>query len=306
MSYIASKLIGYLRLMRPANIITAIADVLAGVAISGYFIDVTYRTVTLEFSLPVVCLCLAAAGLYGGGVVFNDVFDAKLDAIERPERPIPSGIISKTQAIILGAYLLLVGVLGAFSVGHLTGAPGWLAIAITLAALVYNKWGKHHPVWGPINMGLCRGFNLLLGISILPEALAQYWWMGIIPVIYIAAITNISRGEVHGGNTKSLKVSAVGYAVVYSAMIVLAIHQERLWRALPFILLFMFMVNTPLMKAMKEPSGPNLGKAVKGGILALIAMNAAWVAAFAQMPFAIFVLLLLPVSLGLGKLFAIT
>ncbi|MBV7532421.1 UbiA-like protein EboC [Chitinophaga sp. sic0106] len=306
MSYIASKVIGYLRLMRPANIITAIADVLAGVAISGYFLNVTYRTVTLEFSLPVVCLCLAAAGLYGGGVVFNDVFDAKLDAVERPERPIPSGIISRTQAIILGAYLLLVGILGAFSVGHLTGAPGWLAIAITTAALVYNKWGKYHPIWGPINMGLCRGFNLLLGISILPEALAQYWWMGIIPVIYIAAITNISRGEVHGGNTKSLKISALGYAVVYVAMIALAIHQERLWRALPFILLFIFMVNSPLMKAMKEPSGPNLGKAVKGGILALIAMNAAWVAAFAQMPFAIFVLLLLPISLGLGKLFAVT
>ena len=28
-------------------------------------------------------LCLATIGLYGGGVVFNDVFDAGLDAVER-------------------------------------------------------------------------------------------------------------------------------------------------------------------------------------------------------------------------------
>ena len=57
---------------------------------------------------------------------------------------------------------------------------------------------------------------------------------------------------------------------------------------------------------MKNPSGPNLGKAVKGGIIALIVMNAAWVAVFAQPAFAIAVLLLLPVSMGLGKLFAVT
>jgi len=304
-SYIASKLIGYLRLMRPANIITAIADVLAGVAISGYFLNETTGTITLDFILPVICLCLAAAGLYGGGVVFNDVFDAELDYVERPERPIPSGVISATQAIILGAYLLLVGVLGAFSVGHLTGSTGWLAIAISLSALIYNKWGKHRS-WGPLNMGLCRGLNLLLGISIVPDALAHYWWMGIIPVIYIAAITNISRGEVHGGNVKSLKVSAAGYALVYIAMIILAILQERLWVALPFILLFIIMINRPLIRAIKDPSGPNIGKAVKGGIIALIVMNAAWVAAFGQMPFAVAVLLLLPVSIGLGKLFAVT
>ncbi|NIG53022.1 UbiA-like protein EboC [Chitinophaga sp. Cy-1792] len=291
--------------MRPANMITAISDVLAGVAISGYFINVSYETVTWDFTLPVICLCLAAAGLYGGGVVLNDVFDAQLDAVERPERPIPSGVISYTQAIILGAYLLLVGVLGAFSVGHLTGAPGWIAIGITFAAIVYNKWGKHHSFWGPLNMGLCRGLNLLLGISVMPDALDQYWWMGIIPIVYIAAITNISRGEVHGGDTRNMRISATGYAAVYIAMIAMAVLHQRIWAA-PFILLFIVMVNKPLRVAMKNPSGPNIGKAVKGGIIALIVMNAAWVAVFAQPAFAIAVLLLLPVSMGLGKLFAVT
>lgn len=306
MSYIASKLIGYLRLMRPANIVTAIADILAGVAISGYFINVSFDTLTLDFTLPVVCLCLATIGLYGGGVVFNDVFDATLDSTERPERPIPSGVISKTQAIILGSYLLLVGILAAFSVGRLTGYSGWLAIGVAASALVYNKWGKHHHFLGPFNMGLCRGLNLLLGISIVPDALQAYWWMGFIPILYIAAVTNISRGEVHGGSVKSLRLTAVGYAVVYITMGLLAFLHHRIWTALPFILLFAIMINVPLFKAMKDPSGPNIGKAVKGGIIALIAMNAAWIAAFATLPFALIVLLFLPVSLVLGKLFAVT
>ena len=74
---------GLLRLTRPANIVTAIADILAGVAISGFLRDGHDYT-------PVLWLVLSTVGLYGGGVVFNDVFDAKLDAVERPERPIPS------------------------------------------------------------------------------------------------------------------------------------------------------------------------------------------------------------------------
>jgi len=292
--------------MRPANIVTAIADILAGVAVSAYFINVTFSTVTLDLTLPVVCLCLATMGLYGGGVVFNDVFDAALDSTERPERPIPSGVISKTQAIILGSYLLLVGILAAFSVGRLTGYAGWLAIGVAASALVYDKWGKHHAFLGPLNMGLCRGLNLLLGISIVPEMLEIYWWMGFIPILYIAAVTNISRGEVHGGSVKSLRFTAVCYALVYITMGILAYMHHRFWLALPFIALFIIMINVPLFKAMKNPSGPNIGKAVKGGIIALIAMNAAWVAAFATIPFAIAVILLLPISLVLGKIFAVT
>lgn len=252
MSYIVSKLIGYLRLMRPANIVTAIADILAGVAISAYFINVTFSTVTLDLILPVVCLCLATIGLYGGGVVFNDVFDAELDSTERPERPIPSGVITKTQAVILGSYLLLVGILAAFSVGRLTGYAGWLAIGVAASALIYDKWGKHHALLGPLNMGLCRGFNLLLGISIVPGMLEIYWWMGFIPILYIAAVTNISRGEVHGGSVKSLRLTAACYAAVYITMGILACIHHHFWPALPFILLFIIMINVPLFRAMKN------------------------------------------------------
>src|SRR3954447_3256538 len=97
------KLRGYLGLMRPANIVTAISDILAGVAIAGYFSGNYTGDIGL---VPVVLLALSTTGLYGGGVVFNDVFDAELDKIERPERPIPSGLIAKRGAALLGAILL--------------------------------------------------------------------------------------------------------------------------------------------------------------------------------------------------------
>jgi 4-hydroxybenzoate polyprenyltransferase len=70
------KVLVFLRLMRPANIVTSVADVLAGIAISGYFLGAGQ-----EF-LPVFLLCLSTIGLYGGGIVFNDVFDAELDKMK--------------------------------------------------------------------------------------------------------------------------------------------------------------------------------------------------------------------------------
>lgn len=299
-NYIISKLLGYLRLMRPANIVTAVADILAGVAISGFLGSEVSSY--LDHLLPVACMCLATIGLYGGGVVFNDVMDAELDKKERPERPIPSGVISLTEAIVLGSYLLLVGVLAAFTVGRITG---YFALGIATCALIYDKWGKHR-AWGPVNMGLCRGLNLLMGISMVEPALNKYWWIGVIPVVYIAAVTAISRGEVHGGSKRTLGISAFCYALVYGTILVLAGMNGHLLITLPFIILFALMINLPLFRAMKDPSGPNIGKAVKGGIIALIAMNAAWVAAFSALPHALLVLILLPLSLLMAKAFAVT
>lgn len=299
MNYILNKLTGYLRLMRPANILTAVTDILAGIAISGFL----YIPHDVQGTLQILCAVLATIGLYGGGVVFNDIFDASLDRVERPERPIPSGIVSRTQAMILGIYLLLLGVLAAFAIGEL---QGFLAVCIATAALVYNKYGKHHTVWGPLNMGLCRGLNLLLGISIVPEMLPQYGWLAIVPVVYIAAITMISRDEVHGGKQRTLKLAAVGYAVVCAVIFVQAILQQRVWMVLPFLAIFIWIIIRPLMTAMKDPAAVNVGRAVKGGIIGLIAMNAAWAAAFAALPYPLLVLAFLPLSILLSKLFAVT
>ena len=104
--------------MRPANIITSIADVLAGIAIAGFIFIPSLKIDQLQ---PVLLLCLATVGLYGGGVVFNDVFDAALDKIERPERPIPSGRVTVKEATLLGIILLLFGIVAAFIVSIISG-----------------------------------------------------------------------------------------------------------------------------------------------------------------------------------------
>lgn len=293
---------GYLRLMRPANIVTAIADILAGIAIAGYFSSGTVE------ARPIILLIAATIGLYGGGVVFNDVFDAKLDSIERPERPIPSGLVSLPGATLF-ALLLLVAGISAASLVHEDGlhsASGILAVATAACAVLYDKWGKHHSTIGPVNMGLCRGLNLLLGISIIPAAVNQYWYIGFVPVIYIAAITMISRGEVHGGSKRILYAATGLYLVVICSILSIALYHHNAVLTIIFIALFAYMIFPALSRAISNPSGPLIGKAVKAGVIALILMNASWAAAFGLPWIALIILLLLPLSLSLAKLFAVT
>lgn len=287
----------FLSLTRPANLVTAIADVLAGMAIAGFFQDST------PVPAPVGWLCLATVGLYGGGVVFNDVFDAELDAVERPERPIPSGVVSKAAATGLGVVLLAIGIGASFMVNQ---TAGLLAIAITVASLVYDRFGKHNKLLGPLNMGLCRGLNLLLGVSILPGQVMPWAWVGLVPIIYIAAITMISRGEVHGGSSTTIRAAGLLYAVVIGCVAALAQQKDHLRTALPFLFLFGYYIFPPLWRAVREPIGPNIGAAVRAGVLSLIVMNAAWVAAFANFPLALLVFCLLPLSRLLAKVFAVT
>lgn len=291
-----NKFIGYLRLMRPANVVTAVADVLAGTAIAGYFVDQN-----IQF-LPVVLLCVATIGLYSGGIILNDVFDAELDAKERPERPIPSGLISKKAATIFGGIFFFIGI---FSAGLYSSNAQYLAVAIMISCLVYNRFLKHSTIFGPINMGLCRGLNLLLGVSIIPSEIQHWWFLAIIPIIYVAAITMISRGEVHGGGKKILSFAALLYLLVVGAITTVAMMKDNLLFSL-IIVPFVLMIFTPLLIAIQEPSGKHIGKAVKSGVIALILMNAAWAAAFGVLNIAVFIVILLPVSILLGKAFAVT
>ena len=288
----------YLQLMRPANLVTAIADILAGLSLAKFIFSTDILSIQ-----TIILLCISTVGLYGGGVVFNDVFDAELDAIERPERAIPSGKVTKQNATILGVLLLIIGI---FCASIVSFESMIIAFAIAILALVYDKFGKHHAFFGPINMGLCRGENLLLGMSVMLSSLHEFWWIGIIPVLYIAAITMISRGEVHGGNQSILYFAGFLYVIVSISQIVMSYQFGNLFITLPFVFLHIFLIFKPLIFAIQNPIGSNIGKAVKAGVLALIVMDAAWVSTSGNFQLAIGVLLLLPLSIKIAKIFAVT
>ena len=287
----------YLQLMRPANITTAWADILMGCAAAGISLS------NPDFA-TIFWLILSTTGLYGGGVVFNDVCDAELDAVERPERPIPSGQADLAGAIALGTSLLAMGIFCAAMVSPLSAV---LAMAIATMALVYDAWGKHQTFLAPVNMGICRGGNLLLGMSAVPLAISDRWYLALIPIVYIGAITAISQGEVHGGKkTTGIVAIALVVSVIASVIGLAALPAYNLVFALPFLLLFTGLVLPPFVKAAVNPSAELIQMAVKAGILSLIILDAAIAAGFTNWMYGLCLLALLPLSRWLGKMFAIT
>lgn len=201
----------WLQLMRLPTVFTALADILCGFIVSQFVAqagDFSVRQIPVlpEFWL----LLLSSAGLYLGGMVLNDVFDAELDAQERPERPIPSGRISKRAASVLGNALMLCGVLAAWFAGQVseTGTNG-LRIALMLAvAVVFYDSVLKKTILGPLGMGSCRFLNIMLGASCV-GAWSDLWMA---PQLYIAAalgvyivgVTWFARNE--AGNSSSVSM----------------------------------------------------------------------------------------------------
>lgn len=296
------KVMGFARLARPANLPTAAADIFAGVIIGLFLGQVLVLNAVQEHGSTVLLLIFSSILLYAGGVVLNDVFDAQLDALERPERTIPQGIVKLPEAVAWGVLLLLSGCVLAFAAHPLSGA---IAVALTTAIVLYDGYAKKNGFFGPLTMGVCRGLNLLLGMSVLGSMV--HWWLGLVPVIYIFAVTLISRGEVHGNNKNHILWSGMLYIIVIM-VVGWCIHQlgGSLPKAFPFLVLFSMALFRPLWKAYQENSPKNIKKAVISGVLSLIIMDACWVAGFTDWTLAALTLLLLPLSLLLSKLFAVT
>ncbi len=290
---------GYLKLARPANLPSAAADIIAGTAISGAFFVLPMTDVlTIDF----ISLIFSSVLLYAGGVVLNDVFDVDIDRLERPERPIPSNLIPLRNATIYGVGLLLLGIVLAFIVSLTCGI---IAFVLALTILSYDAFAKNHPFFGPLNMGLCRGLNLMLGMAILNNF--GYSVFMLIPILYIAAITMISRGEVHGNNKNSIAFAAVLYGVVLLGIVLLLIfYKMNVWMALPFLALFGFLIYRPLIRAYQDNSPENIKKAVMGGVLSLVVMDACIVVGFSVWWLGLLTLLLLPLSIFMAKNFAVT
>ncbi len=292
------KLFYYITLCRPANVVTAMADVLAGISIALFY----SINIPGNFYLHALLLLITTAALYAGGIVFNDLFDADTDRVERPERMIPSGIISKKSALLMATLLFLIALLCAAAVRT---SSFLIAFAIALAALLYDYKSKHHPIAGPLNMGLCRGLNLLLGISLMQDIPLQDFWPGLVPLIYIFAVTTISRDEVHGGQKKNLAAAFILYLLVFLLLYLFA-RNTKMYAGLWLLLPFAVSIFAPLYKAWQNPRAKNIIKAVKAGVLSIILLDATWAAIHQQLLLCCIILCLLPLSILLGKYFAIT
>lgn len=282
----------YLALVRPPNLVTAAADVVAGYAVAG-----------LPGAEPLPLLIVSGVLLYAGGVTMNDVCDAVMDARSRPERPIPSGRVSRGLAALWGMALLTAGVAGAFAVG---AASGTVATALAFTALLYDAVTKERRWLGPLTMGACRSLNLLLGVSVAPAALFAAAPVALVPLLYVVAITHVSAGEVEGGNRRTLALTLVLLALALGLLVGLAGRTPALLALAPFLALLLARLASPLWSAWRRPAAAHVRAVVQRGVLSIVVLDAAIAALHAGPWWGLSVLLLAVPASALAARFAVT
>ena len=161
-----SKLGAWLQLLRLPNLLTVPGDPIVGFFSCEsirYFSSAEKGYVDVgRVSMLIPCV-IAAVLLYCAGLILNDLFDLKEDRRDRPTRPLPSGQISTITAAVTAIVLLIGGVTAAAFNGPLCAA---IAAVLAALALSYNAGVKRIPIAGPLNMGLCRGLSVFMGLAI--------------------------------------------------------------------------------------------------------------------------------------------
>lgn len=191
----AAKCLAWGRLLRLPNLLTVPGDGLAGFLLAAAALHPDLGDLPRAAWAGLSAAVAAGLLFYVAGLIQNDLADLKEDRRDRPQRPLPSGAVgTRAAAAALAAALLAALVAAALA------SPAALGVGTALAAAIttYNLRAKRHGFWGPLNMGSCRGLNLLLGAAALgSHALAQPAVLlsaaGL--TLYVAAVTRIARRE---------------------------------------------------------------------------------------------------------------
>ncbi len=96
----------------------------------------------------------------GSALVLNDYFDLEVDKVNMPERPLPAGILSPSEALFLTGFAIAVGLIASL----LIGVTAFLFCAVAcVVGILYNWKFKEAGVIGNLMVSSCVAFTFLFG-----------------------------------------------------------------------------------------------------------------------------------------------
>ncbi|MFG6202496.1 SCO3242 family prenyltransferase [Nonomuraea sp. JJY05] len=254
-----------LELVRAPAALSVPGDMMAGAAAAG------------RSSAP--GLALTSVLIYWAGMALNDWADREADAVERPERPIPSGRVRPGTALGIAAGLTGAGLIVAAASGgrRALGVAGLLAGAVW----AYDLGLKRTPL-GPATMASCRALDVLLGAGPQVRAAAP---MALAIGAHTYGISILGRAEVTGATVKTVRgalaasTAAAGLAAG-SCLRNSSSSKDAAARASAALLLASHLTATiPAQAGLRaRPDPEQVRKAVRASILGLIPLQAAAVA----------------------------
>lgn len=160
----------YIEILRPGNVVMAVIAIVLVVIIDH------------TISIPIILAMLAVFFEISAGNVINDYFDYKIDMINKPHRPIPSGRISLKTARNYAYLLFALGTICGFLISYIN--KNWAAFIIVLIADIllyfYAVKLKSTPLIGNLTVGFMTGLCFAFGGYAInnPQIIATSWFLG--------------------------------------------------------------------------------------------------------------------------------
>jgi hypothetical protein len=194
----------WLQLARISNTPTVISNVVAGAVLVS----------TAAATGTVVLVAIAIALFYTAGMVLNDVLDYEIDRRERPERPLPSGQVSRGSALGAVVGLLVAGELLLVLEGL---GPALAGLGLIGLIVLYDAWHKGNAL-SPALMAACRTMTYVIaGLAISAELPTELWGAAALLFVYVVGLTQVAKIE-GGGVLGAWPLVAVLAPVVYWAI----------------------------------------------------------------------------------------
>lgn len=202
-----------LKLGRVSNLPTVWTNALAGIILAGGVLtDVRLGAILISLSL-----------FYIGGMFLNDAFDAEIDAKERPERPIPSGLVSLRSVFIWGYAMMAagVGILGWIGLSFEGGTGFWpvlSGLALAFFIVLYNYNHKGNPL-SPFVMGMCRVLTYVTAATcfVVPPPSPVFIGAGLL-LAYLIGLTYTAKQENFGKVENLWPLLFLGAPVIFGAL----------------------------------------------------------------------------------------
>jgi len=177
-----------LSLGRVSNLPTVWTNVLTGVVLAGGTLG--------DVRTPLLLLALTL--FYVAGMYLNDAFDAGVDAVERPERPIPAGRVSRRSVFGAGFTMMTAAVVFMHVAGSVADTLPWPTLAgLALgAAIVFYDWNHKGNPLSPVVMGLCRMLTYVgAGLCFVVPLPGMLLIGAVVLLCYLIGLTYVAKQE---------------------------------------------------------------------------------------------------------------
>ena len=204
----------YLEIIRPGNALMAVITVLLMVIISG------------NFTYDVLAAFVVVFIVTGAGNSVNDYFDHKIDAINKPRRPIPSGRISLKAAGMYSLALFAVGIVLAFFIGLI---PGIIVISSSILMIYYAYSLKKKFLIGNIVISFLTGLSFVFGGVVVGEItvsilLGFYAFLMTMAREIVKDMEDVEGDKIEGARTlpiiSGLRISSIlaGFFMIFASL----------------------------------------------------------------------------------------